>query len=128
MIHHYTAKIIENSDDMTLVKEDFEEGAETLIISYGIVSRSVTIAVKKARQQGKRISSLVLQTLWPVPENKIKSALKGIKKVLVPEMNMGQYRLEIERLVQNGIRVIGINKMDTTLLSPEMIIKEGELE
>jgi 2-oxoglutarate ferredoxin oxidoreductase subunit alpha len=128
MIHHYTAKILGNSDEITLVREDFEEGAETLIISYGIVSRSAAMAVKKARQQGKRISSLVLQTLWPVPENKIKSALKGIKKVLVPEMNLGQYRLEIERLVQNRIKVIGINKMDTTLLSPEMIIKEGDLE
>jgi len=127
MIQHYTAKIIENTDDLALVKEDFEEGAEILIISYGIVSGSVSVAVKEARSQGKKVSSLVLQTIWPVPETNIKSALSGIKKVLVPEMNLGQYILEIERLVPKEIEVLGINKMDTTLISPEMIIKEGKL-
>ena len=42
-------------------------------------------------------------------------------------MNLGQYIYEIERLVSRDVLVIGINKMDTTLISPEMILKEGGL-
>lgn len=128
MIDHYKAKIDSAADDIALYKEDFQKGAEVLIISYGITSRSATVAVKEARDKGKKVSSLVLQTLFPVPEKAIKSALKGIKKVIVPEMNMGQYLLEVERLVYGEAEVIGVNKMDTTLVSPEMILEKGGLQ
>jgi hypothetical protein len=40
-------------------------------------------------------------------------------------MNMGQYRYEIERLAPKDAEVIGVNKMDTTLLSPTEILREG---
>lgn len=127
MIDHYVAKIEDAADDIALVKEDFQEGAETLIISYGITSRSVAVAVKEARLKGIKVSSLMLQTLFPVPEKIILSAMKNVTKVIVPEMNMGQYRLEIERLAIDRIEVIGVNKMDTTLISPKMILQKGGL-
>jgi 2-oxoglutarate ferredoxin oxidoreductase subunit alpha len=127
MIDHYTAKIDAAADDMALFKEDFQDGAEILIVSYGIISRSATVAVKVARSRGMKISSLVLQTLWPTPRRAITSALNGMKKVIVPEMNMGQYLLEIERLARPGVEVVGVNRMDTTLISPEEILQTGGL-
>lgn len=127
MIDHYTAKINGAIDDLTLVKEDYQDGADTLIISYGIISRSAAVAVEQARAQGKKVSSLVLQTIWPVPEKVIKSAMKGVKKVIVPEMNMGQYLIEIERLAPQDVEVIGVCKMNTTLVSPKEIIEKGGL-
>ena len=69
----------------------------------------------------------MLQTLFPVPEKVIKSAMTGIKKVIVPEMNMGQYRHEVERFAQPETEVIGINKMNTTLISPSEIVQKGGL-
>ena len=123
MIDHYIAKIESAVDEITLVKKDFENGADTLIISYGIVSRSVAVAIKEARSLSKKVNSLILQTLFPVPEQVIKSAMNRVKKVIVPEMNMGQYRLEIERLAPTGVEVIGVNKMDTELISPAEILK-----
>ena len=127
MIDHYTEKIDAAADDLALYKEDLQEGSETLFISYGIISRSVAVAVKQAREKGHKVSSLVLQTLFPVPEKAIKAALQGIKKVIVPEMNMGQYVLEIERLTAGKAEVIRVNKMDTTLISPAMILEKGGL-
>ena len=127
MIDHYTAKIEDAVDEIALVKKDFEDGAETLVISYGIYSRSAAVAVKEARAAGVKISSLVLQTLWPVPKKAVTSAMKGVKKVIVPEMNMGQYLIEIERLAPPGVEVIGVNKMDTTLVSPAEILQKGGL-
>jgi len=123
MIDHYTAKIDEAADELALVKEDLQDGADTLIISYGIISRSAAVAVKEARARGLKVSSLVIQTLWPSPVRAITSAMNGVSRVIVPEMNMGQYRLEIERLAPSDVKVIGVNKMDTTLISPNEILK-----
>ena len=127
MIDHYAAKIESAEEDIALVKQDTEAGAEILIISYGIISRSVTVAVKKTREQGYKVSSLTLQSLYPVPRTKLSKALVGIKKVVVPEMNMGQYIQEIQRLIPAEVEVVGVNKMDTTLLSPDEIIERGVL-
>ncbi len=127
MIDHYTAKVIDAADEIALYREDREEGAETLIISYGITSRSASVAVRRARAARISVSTLVLKTLFPVPERVILAAMKGIKKVIVPEMNMGQYILEVQRLAPPGIDIVGVNKMDTTLISPTEIFEQGGL-
>jgi 2-oxoglutarate ferredoxin oxidoreductase subunit alpha len=127
MIDHYAAKIESAEEDIALVKQDIEADAETLIISYGITSRSVAVAVKKMREQGYKVSSFTLQSLYPIPRTALSKALAGIKRVVVPEMNMGQYIQEIQRLIHTGVEIIGVNKMDTTLLSPDEIIERGVL-
>ena len=128
MIDHYAAKVDEAADELALVKEDFQEGADTLIISYGVTSRSAAVAVREARAAGAKVSALVLQTLYPVPATALASAMDGVRKVIVPEMNMGQYILEVERLAPAGVDVVGVNKMDTTLISPDEIIERGGLQ
>jgi 2-oxoglutarate ferredoxin oxidoreductase subunit alpha len=127
MIDHYVAKLDAAADDIALVKRDFQDGANVLVVSYGITSRSVAVAVAEARKRGSRISSLILQTLWPVPEKAIREAMQGIEKIIVPEMNMGQYRLEIERLAPAGVEVLGVNQMNTSLISPAEILRTGGL-
>jgi 2-oxoglutarate ferredoxin oxidoreductase subunit alpha len=127
MIDHYVAKIEAAAGELALVKKDFQAGAEALIVSYGVTSRSAAVAVREARARGAKVSSLVLQTLFPVPEAEIRSALKGVSRVIVPELNMGQYRLEIERLAPDGVEVVGVHQMNTTLISPARILKEGRL-
>ena len=44
-----------------MYKEDFQDDADTLIVSYGVTSRSVKVAVEEARKRGIKISSLVLK-------------------------------------------------------------------
>jgi 2-oxoglutarate ferredoxin oxidoreductase subunit alpha len=127
MIDHYKAKIESATDSLAMYKEDNQDDADTLIVSYGVTSRSVKVAVDEARRRGTKISSLVLKTLFPVPEKVVEAAIKRVKKVIVPEMNMGQYILEIQRLAHKQVEVIGINKMDTTLISPQMILERGQI-
>lgn len=128
MIDHYTAKVEEAADELALVKEDFQQDAEVLIVSYGITSRSAAVAVREARAKGVKVSALTLQTLYPVPRTALTNAMKGVKKIIVPEMNMGQYILELERLLPADVALIGINKMDTTLISPREILEQGGLQ
>jgi len=128
MIDHYAAKVDAAADELALVKEDFQDGADILIISYGITSRSATVAVHAARAQGVKVSALSLQTLYPVPRTAMTSSMHGMKKIIVPEMNMGQYILEVERLAPADAELIGVNKMDTTLISPAEILERGGLQ
>ena len=88
---------------------------------------TATVAVREARKRGRKVSSLILQTLFPVPQKVIRQSLEGIKKVVVPEMNMGQYMLEIERLAPDSVEVVSVGKMNTTLLSPGEILERGGL-
>jgi len=121
------AKVELHLDEISLVKTDFQLDAQILIISYGVTARSVEEAVIQARRRGKRISTLSILSLWPVPEAEIKEALTGIQKVIVPELNLGQYRLEVERLASGEIEIIGVNRVDGELISPEQILADGGL-
>jgi 2-oxoglutarate ferredoxin oxidoreductase subunit alpha len=127
MIDHYTAKVEAAADEIAMVRADRQDGAKLLMLSYGVISRSADVAVRQARAKGVKVSSLVLQTLYPVPAKAIAAAMAGIEKVIVPEMNMGQYRLEVERLAPADVEVVGVNKMDTTLISPGEILEQGGL-
>ncbi|MDP6154899.1 MAG: 2-oxoacid:acceptor oxidoreductase subunit alpha [Candidatus Thermoplasmatota archaeon] len=128
MMEHFTSKIMNRRGELELVEKDFQEGAETLLVSYGIVARSAREAVAELRKIGKKISHLVIVSIWPVPEIALTESLIGCKRVIVPEMNLGQYVLEIERIARKtdpGIEVVSVSKMDTTLLSPREIIDRG---
>jgi 2-oxoglutarate ferredoxin oxidoreductase subunit alpha len=116
------------TSDPAVIQEMIEDGADILIISYGITSRSAAVAVREARAHGTKVSALGLQTLYPVPRTALASAMHGMKKIIVPEMNMGQYILEVERLAPAEAELVGVNKMDTTLISPTEILERGGLQ
>ncbi|MBT4177611.1 MAG: 2-oxoacid:acceptor oxidoreductase subunit alpha, partial [Candidatus Marinimicrobia bacterium] len=87
-----------------------------------ISARSMEAAVKQLRDTGDKVSSMTIYSLWPVPEKIIQESLLGVKRIIIPEMNHGQYRHEIERLVNRDIEIIGVNRVDTILITPEEII------
>jgi 2-oxoglutarate/2-oxoacid ferredoxin oxidoreductase subunit alpha len=125
---HLAAKVEEHVDEISMVKADLQPGAETLVISYGVTTRAVEEAVRTAREGGRLVSLLIIYSLWPIPEKEIKAALAGIRNVIVPELNLGQYRLEVERMVPESVEVVGINRVDGELISPEEILEQGALQ
>jgi 2-oxoglutarate ferredoxin oxidoreductase subunit alpha len=48
-------------------------------------------------------------------------ALDGVDTVVVPELNLGQYRREVER-VAPGRCVVGVNRVDGELIAPADIV------
>jgi len=73
--------------------------AEWLVISFGSACDAGQAAASQARATGQRVGHLMLQTLWPLPEAPILHAARGVKHVVVPERNLGQYVHEIRRLL-----------------------------
>ncbi len=124
---HLAAKVEAHLDKISLVRADLQAGADTLLISYGVTARAMEEAVDIARASGKWVSALTLSTLWPVPEKEIRAALKGIRKVIIPELNLGQYRREVERLAVGNVDVLGVNRVDGELISPQEILAQGGL-
>jgi 2-oxoglutarate ferredoxin oxidoreductase subunit alpha len=118
---HLAAKIELHRDEIELVKADLQSRAKTLVISYGVTARAVEEAVQAARSKRQEVSALTIQSLWPVPEEAIRAALDGVERVIIAELNLGDYRREIERIA-GGRRVIGLNRVDGELISPDQVI------
>ena len=119
---HLAAKIEEHRDEIDLAEPDLQEGAFTLVVSYGVTAGAVREAVRRARRAGSALSSLTLKTLWPVPEDAIRAAAASHPRVLVPELNLGQYRLELERLLPDR-EVAGLNRVDGEMITPEQVLE-----
>jgi len=120
---HLIAKIEEHLGEISLVYYDCQPDAKILIISYGITSQSTREAVEAFRNMGHRISHLVLYTLWPVPQSEIRRALARKTHVIMPELNQGLYRREVERLTNDCQILHGINNLDGSLISPKQILE-----
>lgn len=122
-INRYCEKITDNIDDITSVEEFFLDDAETVVIAYGSVSRSALSAVRMARADGHKIGMLKLNTVWPVPERQIRTACKNAKRVVVAEMNVGEYLREVQRLVGFD-KVEGFNAVGGAFPTPRAIYKK----
>lgn len=119
---HLAAKIEAHREEIELAAADLEAGAETLWISFGITAGAMREAVERARAAGRKVSALTVQSLWPVPETAIRRALRDVARVVVAELNLGQYRREVERLA--GPREVeGLHRVDGELIAPEEFLE-----
>ncbi|MEG6584216.1 ferredoxin oxidoreductase [Dendrosporobacter sp. 1207_IL3150] len=75
------------------------EDAETIILSHGVVSRAALGAYKKLRDEGKKIGYFRPITIRPFPDQQLKEAIKGAKRLLVAESAYGQ----LLKMVQHNI-------------------------
>jgi 2-oxoglutarate ferredoxin oxidoreductase subunit alpha len=119
---HLAAKIEEHLEEIELVAADLQPGAATLVVAYGVTAGAARRAVELARASGTPASLLVVHGIWPVPERAIAEALEGVRRVVVPELNLGQYRREIERLA-SGREVVGVNRVDGELIGVGEILE-----
>ncbi|SDK48316.1 2-oxoacid:acceptor oxidoreductase subunit alpha [Natronincola ferrireducens] len=122
LLRRIMQKIDNNVDDIVLYEEEFLEEAELIILAYGGTFRSAKSAVKAARELGYRVGLFKALTLWPSPEKRIKELVKNVKKILVPEMNLGQYVLEVERIVAGKGEVYHLGKVNGEAITPDEIL------
>jgi 2-oxoglutarate ferredoxin oxidoreductase subunit alpha len=61
------------------------------VVGWGSTFGPIHQAVRRARKQGLSVSHVHVRHVWPLPKN-LGALLKGFDKVLVPEMNTGQFK------------------------------------
>ena len=89
MVRLRAAKVEAICQDIPDVVPAGDPDGDLLIVAWGSTYGSVTAAVRAQRENGHRIGHVHLRNLNPLPSN-LGSVLKRYRKVLVPEMNMGQ--------------------------------------
>ena len=99
------------------------DDAECVVIAYGCTARSASAAVDLARAEGIRCGLLRPKTIWPFPEERVRRLLDigCVTRFVVPEINLGQLRREIERLTQ--LPVLGLNHAGGAMARPEAILE-----
>jgi 2-oxoglutarate ferredoxin oxidoreductase subunit alpha len=114
-------KIDNNLDDIVLTHAEWTDDMETLVIAYGATLRSARQAVKMAREKNHKVGLLKLQTIWPFAEAQIEELAQCIDHIVVPEMNLGQLALEIERVAGRD-KVQRVNRIDGQMIEPNEIL------
>ncbi|MEX2215582.1 MAG: 2-oxoacid:acceptor oxidoreductase subunit alpha [Phycisphaeraceae bacterium] len=102
------AKVAKVADDIGPLNVRGDETGDLLVLGWGGTYGSIISAVDKARAAGKKVSSAHLRYLNPMPRN-LGEVLRSFKKVLIPELNMGQLRLLIRG--KHLIDARGLNKV-----------------
>ncbi|WFD12143.1 2-oxoacid:acceptor oxidoreductase subunit alpha [Tepidibacter hydrothermalis] len=121
LLNRLMGKINSNLDDILIYEEYLIEDSDILFVTFGCMARSTKEAVNNLRNEGIKAGMFVLKTIWPFPEEKIKQVSKDKNMIFVPEMNLGQIRQEVERLVKTDCNIYGINKANGEIITPEHI-------
>jgi 2-oxoglutarate ferredoxin oxidoreductase subunit alpha len=66
-----------------------DESGDLLIVGWGSTAGAIKSAVEEARKNDRKVSSLHLRHVWPLPKG-LDAIFSRFRSVLVPEMNMGQ--------------------------------------
>ncbi len=122
-VSHLIDKIKGNTDKIAIIEEDQVEGADVVVVSYGISYRVATRAVDLARKKGIRVGTMRLVTIWPFPETRIIELAKKTKCLVMPEINMGQVYLEMERCAARYCRTRLVPHCGGWVHDPKDILK-----
>lgn len=121
LIDRLFGKILKHQDKIQHYEEYRCDDADRILIAYGSASRSAKEAVDKLRDDGIKVGLFRPITLWPSPSEKLQEIGSKYSKILVAELNKGQYLKEIERVMRREVCFLG--KANGRPLSPGEIIQ-----
>ena len=125
MVHTRQAKVDKIAEEYPPQPILGDRTGDVLIVSWGGTYGAVATAVERLRSQGKAVSAAHLRYLNPLPLD-LGEILRGFKKVLVPELNLGQLRTIIRS--RYLVDAIGLNKVKgKPFMVREIVEKVDEL-
>jgi 2-oxoglutarate/2-oxoacid ferredoxin oxidoreductase subunit alpha len=89
MVRLRAAKVAAVVQDVPDAVPAGDPDGDLLLVGWGSTYGSITAALRAQREKGRRIGHVHLRHLNPLPKN-LGEVLKRYRKVVVPEMNMGQ--------------------------------------
>jgi 2-oxoglutarate ferredoxin oxidoreductase subunit alpha len=85
-----------------------EDAGDVLVIGWGCTFGALRQAVSRCRDEGKAVSHVHLRWLNPL-NPRLEPLVRRFKRVLVPELNMGQLRMILR--AKYLVDAIGLNKV-----------------
>jgi 2-oxoglutarate ferredoxin oxidoreductase subunit alpha len=89
MVRIRAAKVEAIAQEIPAAVPEGDPEGDLLVVAWGSTGGSITAAVNAQRARGRKIGHLHLRHLNPLPAN-LGEVLKRYKKVVVPELNLGQ--------------------------------------
>jgi 2-oxoglutarate ferredoxin oxidoreductase subunit alpha len=126
MANRLVDKIRDNVDKIIRYEAIAMDDADVAVVTYGISVRSAKRAVREARDRGLRAGLLKLDTVWPFPEELIRDLAGNVKAMVMPEINLGQMVLELERCAQGRCPVRLVPHAGGSVISPRTILSAIE--
>ncbi|HXZ36911.1 MAG TPA: 2-oxoacid:acceptor oxidoreductase subunit alpha [Thermodesulfobacteriota bacterium] len=126
LVKRLANKILWHQEEIIALERYLLEDADIALVAYGSTARPAKAAAAMARKKGIRAGLLKLMTLWPFPGEEIRKISEKARTLMVPELNMGQIVGEVARWACGKSRVVGINRVDGALLTPEEILARLE--
>jgi len=114
-------KIRLNAEDIVRFEEEDIDGADVVLVTYGITARVARRGIDIARNKGVKVGVIRLIVVWPFPERHIRELAPKIKAFVVPEINYGQIVLEVERCAAGQTLTVLVPHMGGTVHDPEDI-------
>jgi 2-oxoglutarate ferredoxin oxidoreductase subunit alpha len=121
LVSRINKKIVKSRGQIIETEDYFLEDSEIAILAYGFTARTSLYVVNLLRKEGMKVGVLRLKTFWPFPEEAVKKLGKKVKKVLVPEMNLGQVAGEARKYC--SCDVIPLGQTNGEVIRPETIIE-----
>jgi 2-oxoglutarate ferredoxin oxidoreductase subunit alpha len=108
MVKLRAAKVAGIAKDIPEVVPAGDPQGDLLIVGWGSTYGSITAALRAQRSKGKKVGHAHLRYLNPLPRN-LGDVIKRYKKVVVPEMNLGQLLMVLR--AQYLVDAKGFNKV-----------------
>jgi 2-oxoglutarate ferredoxin oxidoreductase subunit alpha len=108
MIKTRAQKVANIADSIPELEVNGPKEGDLLVIGWGGTYGSILSAVERAQRKGYKVASAHLRYMNPMPSN-TEAVLRRYKKILVPELNMGQLLLLLRGYF--NIDAIGLNKV-----------------
>ncbi len=127
LIQRLEDKVEAHKGEIESYEEFMMDDAELMIIAYGSVSLAAKEAIRHLRDEGIKAGLFRPITIWPSPAEKMREYAQKIDKVLVVELNIGQYHSEVQRATSR-LDIDGLFKVNGRAISPyEIVTKVKEM-
>ena len=126
LIERLIRKVQRCQPEMEKNEEYMLDDAEIAIVAFGTTARAARTAVQLAREKGIKAGLLRPITIWPSPEETLNKLARHVKAILVPELNMGQYVLEVERCAKGECDIYRLNRANGKVIYPHEILEKVE--
>ncbi|MEW6363211.1 MAG: 2-oxoacid:acceptor oxidoreductase subunit alpha [Acidobacteriota bacterium] len=117
-------KVRKNVDRIVRLEERDTDGADVVVVAYGITARVARLGMDLARERGVKVGFLRLITVWPFPERRIAELAGRIKAFVVPEINYGQMVLEVQRCASGKAATVSIPHAGGGVHDPDAICQK----
>lgn len=126
-IEHLVYKIDNHQTELERNEEYLLKDADIAVITWGSPGRASRQAVDDARAKGIKAGMFRPITFWPFPTNTVRDLVDRVRAVVVPEMNMGMLKSEVERsAMRRDVKLHGVNVVGGIPIEPHQVLKAIE--